>query len=486
VKPIDFDPSEEKVSVAEKKRREEQASRLGREALSNRLRSLPLLDMIPELTDHFRRPTHLERWCNLIERAESEPVRAMCSVPIRHGKTEATVHGIVWLLLKHPNWRIIFMTHSAEAAIKWGKRIRQLAEPTTIGPTKGWDQIAEWRNSEGGGVVVMSADQSKIGYDVDALVVDDPLDELHCNDPMVREAVDQAISMYTARCIKGGKRGPVLLVASRFHPDDPIGRRLTRTAVQWEYVHHAAITVDEDGDEHAFAPEVWPLDELNKTRAELRERDPSEVVWYAQFQNDPKPIGSSLFGPATFYTDLPTWHGWRVAHGVDFAYVDAPGSDFFAAVSARIYGRKLYIVDVQRHRLDATLLENTCSAIILKHGRGTLWSYQAGPEVGMSRLLAEKGIPVGVMHARYNKLVRAQKTIQRWNDGDILVPSPDKASWVNGFLDRLSLFRGHDKDRDDEVDALVSMCDAMLGGAPSASLKSLGITGKKPYPGFLG
>ena len=91
-------------------------------------------------------------------------------------------------------------------------------------------------------------------------------------------------------------------------------------------------------------------------------------------------------------------------------------------------------------------------------------------------------VPVGIMPARYNKLVRAQKTIRRWNDGDIAVPA--NAPWASGFLHRVSLFRGHERDRDDEVDALVSVADAMLGGATTSSVRAMG--GTKPYQGFLG
>ena len=450
-------------------------------------RSLPLLQFIPWLSPAFARPDHLHDWLALIERALSEPVRGLCSIPIRHWKTESTVHGLIWLLMKDPSLRIIFLTHSYDAAEKWGKRIRQLAEALdhrlgskgAVGPTRGWNKIAEWRNESGGGVVVMSADQSKIGYDCHVLIVDDAIDEHGAKDPAKREEVDQSITFYAARCVRNGRRGPILLVASRFHPDDPTGRRLARTAVNWVYIHHSAI--QEDGT--AFAPNIMDLVTLEATRAELRESDPTEQVWWSQFQNDPQPEGSDLFGTPTLYTELPTW-GYRVAHGVDFAYVDAPGADYFAAVTGRIYGRKLYVLEVQRHRLDASLLESTCKAILAKYGTGPMWSYQAGPEVGLSRLLQTRGVPVGIMPARYNKLVRAQKTIRRWNEGEILIPASAEATWRPGFLRRVSLFRGHDKDRDDEVDALVSVCDAMLGGATGAGGKLP--SARKPYPGLLG
>ena len=476
--------------------------------LSSPLARLTLLELIPALSPQFEPPEHLTEWCALIERSLTEPIRALCSIPVRHFKTETTVHGIAWLLMRDPTLRIVFLTHSFEAAAKWSKRIRQLCEATdkragvpkgTYGPTRGWDTIAEWRNESGGGVVVMSADQSKIGYDCHLLIVDDAIDEHGAEEPEVREAVDAAIVFYSARCMRRGKAGAVLIVASRFHPDDPTGRRLARIAVVWIYVHHAAIEYwcrecgtkqpteralcDVCGsytEERAFAPKVWGLEALKRVREEAKERDPSERMWWSQFQNDPHPESSDSFGAATYYDAFPTYP-YRICHGVDFAYTNAPGSDFFAAITGRIYGRKLYLVDVQRHKLDATLLEGTCKRFLEDHGRAPMWSYQSGPEIGLSKLLITRGVPVGIMRARYNKLVRAQKTIRRWNDREILIPS--NAAWVTGFLQRLLMFRGHEKDRDDEVDALVSMADANLGGASAQPMPR--VSGRKPYPGML-
>lgn len=437
------------------------------------LAELPLLELIPKLSDNFKPPYHLASWCKLIERAATEPVRGMCSVPIRHYKTETTCAGIIYLLLRHPNWRIIFLTHSAEAAMKWGKRIRQLAEATDIGPTKNWNTIAEWRNSEGGGVVIMSADQSKIGYDCDALIVDDPLDEHGAEDPNVREAVDEAISMYTARCMKQGKRGPVLIVASRFHPDDPIGRRLTRRAVNWEYIFNQAIRTKDDGTEEAFAPDIWPLEELYRTRAELAERDPTERIWWAQFQNEPRAAGSDLFKTPRRWTELPPWHH-RVAYGCDFAFSQSSSADWFAAVALRIYSGQAYVLEVRRERLDPNLIEQVLKGMIAKYGRAPVFSYQSGPEIGLTNVLLERGVPIARMLARYNKLVRAERTIRRWNDGNILVPVETDALWVPGFLHRVASFRGHEKDQDDEVDALVSACDGAWGSVAGFAPHTVG------------
>lgn len=449
------------------------------ESVTSDLSTLPLLDLVPRLSPEFRSPYHLEDWCELFERAVSEPVRGLCDVPIRHYKSETTMAGIIFLLLKNPRKRIIFMTHSFEAAQARGKRLRQLAEQTPVGPERGWNTITDWRNSAGGGVVVMSAEQSKLGYDCHVLVFDDPLDEFGAMDVRVREAVDQAITHYTARCMYQGKPGPVLGVMSPWHPDDPRGRRLARKAAEWTHIHHAAIVDEGLPTERAFAPDVWDLPELKQMRAELAEKDPTERIWFAQLMCDPRPEISNLFGPATFYTEEPKFQ-FRQCYGADLAYTVGEGSDWFGRTAGRLFGSKMYLTDVARHKIDAHLIASTCNADLHRWGRAPIFSYTSGPEKGMTKVLRERGIPFLDLPARYNKLVRAQRTIKRWNDGDILIPRD--ALWAPGFIHRVACFRGYEKDSDDdEIDALVSMCDGYMGGIAGGAPKTLG----SAYPGLV-
>jgi predicted phage terminase large subunit-like protein len=447
------------------------------------LASLSLLDFVPALSLDLKAPYHLAKLADLLERSEHGPVRGLSSVATRHGKTTLIGHHIARSLKKNPKREFVYFTFDADFAGKKSREFRDLAKVAGVKLSPDFNTIKEWRTTDGGGLFACSVGQHVIGRGFHTVIVDDPLGSAHeADDPEIRDQVDAAIRFLTSRVHPGGS---VIVNASRFHPSDPIGVRLNSEAVKWEHVEAPCYSF-RGSDRIALWPERWPLEELDRMRAELRADDPAERTFYAQFLGDPRPESNDFFGPPTFYSSLPTWSGWRVAHGVDFSYTDAPGSDFFAAVTGRIYGRKFYVLDVQRHRLDATLLENTCKAIIHKYGRAPLWSYQSGPEVGLSRLLVERGVPVASMHARYNKLVRAQKTIHRWNDGDILLPEKHAAPWVQGFLHRASLFRGHEKDRDDEVDALVSVADATLGGASFATMKSLGIKDRGRYAGFLG
>ena len=464
----ELDFGEVKETVAERKARlEREAAEEVRERRKH-LASLSLLNFIKELSPDFDRPDHMADWCSMIERVLTEPVRGICALPIRHYKTWTTLHGVAWLLVKCPTLRIILMCADHERATELGKMCRRLCEAAGIGPTRGDNIIVDWKNDEGGGVVCMSAEQSKLGRDVDVLIFDDPITELTAEDPMVRDAVDKSIAHYTARCQRKGARGSVLGVMSPWHIDDPLGRRKLRKAVHWEIVTHPAI----GPDGKAFAPSVIDVPGLMKIRDELREQDPSERLWWAQFMCEPRAQVDARFGEPLRYDTLPAWPGFKGGMGVDLAYTPGEG-DWFACVVVKIYGPIAYVVDVVRERADFNVLENLIRNRWDAYGRCPIFSYIAGPEKGAIRYFTDRGIPIHGLPARYNKATRAQKTIDRWNAGKVQLPI--HAPWVPGFLMRARQFTGSDKARDDdEVDALVSVLDGMMGSDAGGMPRAFG------------
>jgi phage terminase large subunit-like protein len=380
----------------------------------------------------------------------------------------------VWLLEHIPTLRIVFLTHSHERAKHVGKRLREIAKRSTVGPTKGWDEIHNWQNEQGGGVIVMSAEQSKEGHDCHVLLCDDPIDEHGAKDAATREVVDRAINYYTARCMRKGRPGPVMLVMSRQHPDDPAGRRLARTAVKWQHLHAEAIIDLGLPTERAFAPHVWPLEQLKAIRAELKESDPYETVFWSRYQGRPIAEGASFYGTPARYVDLPPWPGFRDAIGIDLAYSDKRTSDWFAGVLVRFYGPRAFIRHAIRVKPDPRELPGLVRELRTLAPGAPVFTYGAGPERGVVGQLNSPPHNCGItyMTAQVNKLWRTQRTIRRWNDGTILVPANEP--WSSAFVKRIQGFSGLDGDEDDESDALVSVCDAMLGLAGGQSPGTVG------------
>lgn len=419
------------------------------------------MSFVPRVQVGWREPEHLAEFVELLERAPRGDVRALCACPIRHHKTSTVLSAIAKWLLDDPTLRVICMTHSMGRAQDVGKDIRDACRRLGVQIAEGRDTIVEWRTTDGGGVACMSAQQSKLGADVDVLIVDDPFESgFDADDARVRQVIDETIAHYTMRLSRGGS---CVIVMSRWHPDDAIGRRLRRTRETWTYVHKYAVVDEGLPTEHALASHVRTLDELGRIRLALLEQDPSERMWWSQWQNEPRAPSGDLFREPARFTTLPTWPGWRTVYGLDMSYSTSKLADFAAIAVLRVWGPKAYVLEVSRFKLNLGLIAMRLQEVTKQHGRGPIFSYVSGPEIGVVGDMARRGIAIQGMPARFNKLVRAEKTICKWNGSDILVPAAGE--WVDGFISRTQAFRGVEGDDDDEVDALVSAVD---GGMYSA------------------
>ena len=425
----------------------------------------PLIDWIPLVSKHLAKPVHLSVWCDVLERAaRGESVRALCALPIRHYKSVTAFHGIAWALRQNPKLRIIYMTYGKLYANTRGREIRDLCARVGVEIQPGHSTIHEWRTTAGGGVVTMSATSSALGQDVDILLVDDPFEGMiEANDPNIQERVDDTIAFYTARLNRGGS---CIIVMSRFAPGDAIGRRQERTAEPWENLHQSALCDEGLPSEHAFAPNVRTVEELKQIRAAMAEKDPKERVWHSQWQNNPISEKGEYFGPAFRYDSIPTYPGFRTAIGIDLAYTEKHHSDFFALVVLKIYANTAYVAYVKRFKADLLTAEAEIRSAYETYGRAPIYSYMSATEKGAAFHFTGKGLPVTPMPAKYNKLVRSQKTRDFWNTGKILVPM--QAPWLRPFLQEIEQFRGNDKDYDDQVDALVSAVDGALFSSVTA------------------
>jgi predicted phage terminase large subunit-like protein len=224
------------------------------------------------------------------------------------------------------------------------------------------------------------------------------------------------------------------------------------------------------------------LEELDKRRAELAEADPTERLWYAQFQNDPLPDSLGLFKQPSRYTELPSGP-FRTLIGIDMSYSPARRADHFALVVMKVFTQPVsevaadgtarmivaevaYVVAVWRERWDPAMVDRVTHLARAMFPGGKMYSYMSGPEIGIAHYLAEKGIAVDVIPARYSKRQRAQKSIDKANAARILFPA--SAPWVEPMIARMILFTGADNaGDDDEVDALVSAVDGGMLQAPS-------------------
>lgn len=432
----------------------------------------PLIDWIPAVIPDAGSPVHLEPFPSLLDEAfDMRGVRALCSCPIRHWKSTTVRGAVARGLRRRPRLNVIVMTHGHDFAQSYGRELRELCRSVGIRIARGADTILDWRTEEGGGVFVMSNKQSALGRPCDVFIFDDPLGSFEEADNVdARQHVDWVIGQYTARLNPGGS---VVGVMSRLHPDDPIGRRLTRQAKQWTYVHKAAL--DESGD--PLAPWIMDRDHLAAARAELFELDPSERTWFSQFQNDPREATRGVFKGCTYVESVPSTA--RQAIGVDAAYSEGSASDFFAAgILNELPATGIVIVSyVVRHQKGIVAVSESLDELQEMTNGAPMFSYVSGPEVGVYRQIARPrvdehdgkqrirpGHVVHTMTARWSKEVRARNAAAAWQNKLVKVLAGQP--WTGAFVRELNAFTGSSKEIDDQVDMFVSGYDGLKRSAP--------------------
>jgi hypothetical protein len=433
------------------------------------IEELPLIAFISAISPDKQPPHHLEALCILLDAADGGGLRVLATPAVRHGKSTTCMHAIVRLFLRNPKLEVFYLSHAARFSERNSREIRRLLM------TAGWkfdpqhSTVQEFRSSVGGTFYAASADQELIGRGADVIIADDPLAWNDRNTPDKRDYVDETLAFLTTRLNRGGS---VFLIMSRMHPDDPVGRRLSGRVHNWTHIQAPAILDEGLETERALWPEERPLENLKAIRAELTERGETRV-WESQYQGRPRAALDELFREPERYERLPDVPGFRHALGVDFAYTAGQESDWFALVLGRFYGSMLYICDVRRMHTDFSNLASNLKSIQDTHGHCPIFSYVAGPEIGVAHYFCELGFPVHPLKARFNKRTRAQRTIERWNTGKIRVPL--HAHWVDGFLSRVRNFTGNENDTgDDEVDAMVSLSDGMTGASPAGEIRTFG------------
>lgn len=441
------------------------------------LADLSLLELIPALNPSWGSPLHLRDWCDLIEHSRVGGLRAMISIPYQHYKTTTTLCGVVWLLLRYPKLRILVITHSHEKAKSMGKDLRELWKLAGGETKKGFNQLDNWETPEGGGCLVMSAEQSRLGSAVDIVLVDDPIDENEWMLEDTRRKVDEAIALYTARAAT--HLDSVLIVASRWHPRDPIGLREARG---WRYICHPGIIgyseppkgmpllehLERTGAE-AFAPAVLDLKGHVKVIQEWSQVDPSLRSWWAQVQNNPLPDALGFFvGHTPYLGALPDPDGLTV-WGVDLAFTSGVKADHAAFAGFAWMNDQPVIFEAIRHQRGLLHAVETLRDIRRRYPGCRLFTYSSGAEVGIYNAVFEvdSSLMVEQMRARFDKGYRAQKYAFEWRNKRIGIVMGQP--WTGPFIAEHHAFDGSDKGIDDWVDAGTAAFDAMQAFRPAAA-----------------
>lgn len=407
---------------------------------------------------HFR---HTELICEALQPiADGAQKYMIVEMPPRHSKSMTITESFPsYFLGKNPGKRVIATAYSDELARKFGRFNRnKLAEwgPLLFGIDI--DQAKSASNNwnilgSRGGMVATGIGGSITGEGADLLVIDDPIKNAEeANSATMREKVwSEWESTLSTRLHNGGS---VIVVMTRWHEDDLVGRLLERSPHEWERLRLPAIAEDDDdllereiGE--ALCPELGYTTEW----AALKKREVGSTVWASLYQQRPAPAEGAIFnrGWWKYYRQAPSRFE-EILQSWDLAFKGTDGSDY---VVGQVWGRvgaDKYLLDQVRDRMDfpSTLQAFRSLSAKWPRARAKLVEDKANGPAVIATLKRE--IPgIIAVEPEGGKVVRAQAVTADIEAGNVYIPEPARASWVHDYVEEFAAFPNGKND--DQVDA---------------------------------
>ena len=239
--------------------------------------------------DGFIEGSHHKQVAAQFEKLAVDPgSRIIVNMPPRHTKSEFASYLLpAWLIGKNPKLKIIQTTHTAELAVRFGRKVRNLMEMDRyreifpdVDLRADSKAAGRWDTGQGGEYYAAGVGGAITGRGADLLIIDDPHSE---QDALSESAMEHAYEWYTSgprqRLQPGGR---IVIVMTRWSTKDLTGQLMKAQtepkADQWEVVEFPAILPNNK----PIWPEYWKLSELESVKASL-----SQQKWQAQWQQNP-------------------------------------------------------------------------------------------------------------------------------------------------------------------------------------------------------
>jgi predicted phage terminase large subunit-like protein len=236
---------------------------------------------------------HHKRMASAFERvARGELKRLIINMPPRHTKSEFASYLLpAWFLGRFPHKKVIQTSHTAELAVGFGRKVRNLVDSEAYkdvfpGVSLQADSKAagRWNTSAGGDYFAIGVGGAVTGKGADILIIDDPHSEQEAALAAINpEVYDKVYEWYTSgprQRLQPG--GAIVIVMTRWSLRDLTGQVLKASALrggeEWEVIEFPAILPSGN----PLWPEFWALEELEALREEL-----PNAKWQAQYQQNP-------------------------------------------------------------------------------------------------------------------------------------------------------------------------------------------------------
>jgi predicted phage terminase large subunit-like protein len=254
------------------------------------------LDFIQHVYPGYMIGAHHRKLANIFEAiAKGEKKRVIVNIAPRHGKSELISYlAPAWFLGKYPHKKVIMASHTADLAVNFGRRVRNLVGSDAykdIFPAVELQadskSASRWGTNFNGEYFAIGVGGALAGRGADLFIIDDPHSEQDAKlgrSDVFKPAWEWFQSGPLQRLMPGGA---IIVVMTRWSKLDLTGEIINQMVKNeevddWEVVEFPAIIEDKQGELASLWPEFWPLNELLSKKAALDVR-----YWNSQYMQNP-------------------------------------------------------------------------------------------------------------------------------------------------------------------------------------------------------
>ena len=258
------------------------------------------MDFVHRVWPSFIDGAHHKKMADAFQRvAEGRIKRLIINMPPRHTKSEFASYLLpAWFLGKFPHKKVIQTSHTAELAVGFGRKVRNLVDQDIykgvfpeVGLQADSKAAGRWATNKGGEYFAIGVGGAVTGKGADLLIIDDPHSEQEAALAEVNpEIYDKTYEWYTSgprQRLQPG--GAIIIVMTRWSKKDLTGQVVKasaqRSGEDWEVIEFPALLPSGK----PLWPQFWPRVELEALKNEL-----PHSKWMAQYQQNPTSEASAI------------------------------------------------------------------------------------------------------------------------------------------------------------------------------------------------
>jgi len=335
--------------------------------------------------------------------ADGKIKRLIINMPPRHTKSEfASFLFPTWLMGRDPTKKIIQATHTAELAVGFGRKVKNLIENEDFQDIFPDVKLAvdakasgRWSTNAGGEYYAVGVGGALAGRGADLAIIDDPVSE---QDALSATALDSIYEWYTSgprqRLQPGGS---IIIVMTRWSIRDLTAKVLAKQsekgADKWEIVEFPAIMPSGK----SLWPEYWKLEELEGVKASI-----PVGKWNAQYMQNPTAEEGAII-------KREWWQKWEkedppecnyIIQSYDTAFSKSDRADYSAVTTWGIFTEPktdqehIMLLDAVKGRWEFPQLKEEANELYKLYDPDMVLIEQKGSGMPLTQELRRMGIPV--------------------------------------------------------------------------------------------